>query len=41
MHPAEVVAPELIVCRLVKRLTSGEFLWGVIVETEATSQVDP
>ena len=40
-RPAEVVAPELIGCRLVKRQASGELLWGVIVETEAYSQDDP
>jgi DNA-3-methyladenine glycosylase len=34
-RPAEVVAPELIGCLLVKRQASGELLWGVIVETEA------
>ena len=40
-RPAEVVAPELIGCRLVKRQDNGDFLWGVIVETEAYSQDDP
>ena len=40
-RPAEVVAPELIGCLLVKRQASGELLWGVIVETEAYSQDDP
>ena len=40
-RPAEVVAPELIGCLLVKRQPSGELLWGVIVETEAYSQDDP
>ena len=39
--PAELVAPELIGCLLVKRQLSGELLWGVIVETEAYSQDDP
>ena len=34
-RPAEVVAPELIGCLLVKREADGELLWGVIVETEA------
>jgi DNA-3-methyladenine glycosylase len=33
--PAEVAAPELIGCLLVKRQADGELLWGVIVETEA------
>ena len=40
-RPAELVAPDLIGCRLVKRQESGELLWGVIVETEAYSQDDP
>ena len=40
-RPAEVVAPGLIGCRLVKRQPSGDLLWGVIVETEAYSQEDP
>jgi len=40
-RPAQVVAPELIGCRLVKRQTDGSLLWGVVVETEAYSQDDP
>ena len=40
-RPAEVVGPELVGCRLVKRQTDGSFLWGVIVETEAYSQDEP
>jgi DNA-3-methyladenine glycosylase len=40
-RPAEVVAPDLIGCLLVKRQASGELLWGVIVETEAYSQDGP
>ena len=40
-RPAEVVAPELIGCRLVKRQADGSLLWGVVVETEAYSQDDP
>ncbi len=40
-RPAEVVAPELIGCRLVRRLLSGGLLWGVIVETEAYCQSEP
>ena len=40
-RPAEVVAPELIGCRLVKRQDNGSLLWGVVVETEAYSQDDP
>jgi DNA-3-methyladenine glycosylase len=40
-RPAEVVAPELIGCLLVKRQADGALLWGVIVETEAYSQEEP
>ena len=40
-RPAEMVAPELIGCLLVKRQPGGELLWGVIVETEAYSQAEP
>ncbi|MEB3326781.1 MAG: DNA-3-methyladenine glycosylase [Synechococcus sp.] len=40
-RPAEVVAPELVGCLLVKRQANGELLWGVIVETEAYSQEEP
>ena len=40
-RPAEVVAPELIGCRLVRRLPDGCLLWGVIVETEAYCQSEP
>ena len=40
-RPAEVVAPELIGCLLLKRQADGELLWGMIVETEAYSQDDP
>ena len=40
-RPAELVAPDLIGCLLVKRQADGELLWGVIVETEAYSQDDP
>jgi len=32
-RPAELVAPELIGCLLVKRQADGALLWGVIVET--------
>ena len=38
---AELVGPELVGCRLVKRQSDGSLLWGVIVETEAYSQDDP
>ena len=40
-RPAEVVGPELVGCRLVKRQSDGSLLWGVIVETEAYSQDEP
>ena len=40
-RPAEVVGPDLVGCRLVKRQTDGSLLWGVVVETEAYSQDDP
>tara|TARA_Y100000739_G_C20409526_1_gene373859 strand:+ start:416 stop:649 length:234 start_codon:yes stop_codon:yes gene_type:complete len=36
-RPADVVAPSLIGCRLVKRQGDGSLLWGVIMETEAYS----
>ena len=39
-RPAEVVAPELIGCRLVKRQDNGNLFWGVVVETKAYSQDD-
>ncbi|MFM7267659.1 MAG: DNA-3-methyladenine glycosylase [Cyanobium sp.] len=40
-RPAEIVAPALIGCLLVKRQATGNLLWGVIVETEAYSQDEP
>ncbi len=40
-RPAEVVGPDLIGCRLVKRQSEGSLFWGVIVETEAYSQDEP
>jgi len=40
-RPAEVVAPELIGCLLVRQRGNGELLWGVVVETEAYSQAEP
>ena len=39
-RPAELVAPDLIGCLLVKRQEDGSLLWGVVVETEAYSQDD-
>ena len=38
---AELVGPDLVGCRLVKRQADGSLLWGVIVETEAYSQDEP
>ena len=40
-RPAEVVAPELIGCLLLKRQADGELMSGVIVETEAYCQSEP
>ncbi|MEB3260102.1 MAG: DNA-3-methyladenine glycosylase [Cyanobacteriota bacterium] len=40
-RPAEVVAPALIGCLLLKRQPDGALLWGVLVETEAYSQAEP
>ncbi len=40
-RPAEIVAPNLIGCKLVKRQINGEIIWGVIIETEAYSQIEP
>ncbi len=40
-RPAEVVAPELLGCLLLKRLDDGALLGGVIVETEAYCQSEP
>ena len=40
-RPAEVVGPELVGGRLVKRQKDGSLLLGVIVETEAYAQDDP
>ena len=37
-RPAEIVAPALIGCNLIKREENGSILSGVIVETEAYSQ---
>ena len=40
-RPAELVAPDLIGCKLIKRESNSKYLFGVIVETEAYSQVEP
>ncbi|MCP9931238.1 DNA-3-methyladenine glycosylase [Cyanobium sp. AMD-g] len=40
-RPAEVVAPELLGCLLLKRQPDGALLAGVIVETEAYCQSEP
>ena len=40
-RPADVVGPDLVGCRLVKRRLDGSLLSGVVVETEAYSQDDP
>jgi DNA-3-methyladenine glycosylase len=40
-RPAEVVAPELVGCLLVRQPSEGEPLWGMVVETEAYSQSEP
>ncbi len=40
-RPAEIVAPDLIGCKLVRRQANNQLLWGVIVETEAYSQDEP
>ena len=40
-RPAEVFAPDLIGCLLVKCQADGELVWGVIVETEAYCQSEP
>ncbi len=40
-RPSQKVAPDLIGCSLVKRMPNGDFLSGVIVETEAYSQEEP
>ena len=40
-RPAEVVASALVGCLLVRRQSSGDLLWGVIVETEAYTQAEP
>tara|TARA_B100000700_G_scaffold309648_1_gene389105 strand:- start:454 stop:1104 length:651 start_codon:yes stop_codon:yes gene_type:complete len=40
-NPAEIVAPSLIGCSLVKKINKNHFLSGIIVETEAYSQIEP
>ena len=35
------MAPELIGCLLIKQKADNSYLWGVIVETEAYSQLEP
>ena len=40
-RPAQLVGPDLVGCRLVKRQGDGRLFWGVIVETEAYSQDEP
>ena len=40
-RPAQVVAPELIGCLLVKQESKDKYLYGVVVETEAYSQEEP
>ena len=37
-RPADIIAPDLLGCILVKRERNGEFLFGTIVETEAYEQ---
>ena len=34
-RPAQLVGPDLVGCRLVKRRGDGRLFWGVFVETEA------
>jgi DNA-3-methyladenine glycosylase len=40
-RPAELVAPELVGCLLLRQSAEGERLWGMVVETEAYAQSDP
>lgn len=40
-RPAELVAPELLGCLLVRQWENGDLHWGVVVETEAYSQAEP
>ncbi|WP_320666446.1 DNA-3-methyladenine glycosylase [Prochlorococcus sp. MIT 1307] len=40
-RPAQYVAPDLIGCMLVKEQAGNNYLFGIIVETEAYSQEEP
>lgn len=40
-RPAQVVAPELVGCLLVRRCAAAGHLWGLVVETEAYAQGEP
>lgn len=40
-RPAELVAPDLVGCLLVRQRPDGSRLWGLIVETEAYCQSEP
>ena len=40
-RPAELVAPDLIGCKLCKRELDGNYFYGFIVEAEAYSQAEP
>ena len=40
-RPSHLVAPNLIGCFLIKRISKNKYLSGVIVETEAYSQEEP
>ena len=40
-RPAEVVGPEIIGCRLVKRQTGVSLVWVVVVATGAYPQAEP
>ena len=40
-RPAQIVGPNLVGSRFVKRQDNSSLLWGVVVETEAYSQCDP
>ena len=40
-RPAQIVGPDLVGCRLVKRQDDGSLLWGVIVETRPIPRTIP